>query len=165
MAHRWSGETPARNPPNTLVYATLVVGQAREQDYFNRIKHAIRQNKVSDNVELLGHINHFQLARELEKASVFLLPSRQENSPMAIAEAMAAGVPVVVSDRCGMPYMVEEGKTGYLVNPESTKNIADCLAKLLESGQLCRQMGHEGRQSAMKRFHPKTVAEYLNQEE
>ena len=43
----------------------------------------------------MGHINHLQLADELARASVFLLPSRQENSPMAIAEAMAAGVPVI----------------------------------------------------------------------
>jgi len=137
----------------------IIAGQAKEQDYFDRVKQAIEQNKISDKVELLGHINHLRLVQELERADVFLLPSKQENSPMAIEEAMAAGVPVVVSNRCGMPYMVEEGKNGYLIDPESTENISDCLARLLESEQLCRQMGQEGHQIAVKRFYPETVAE------
>jgi len=136
----------------------IVAGQAREQDYFNQIQQLIKQNKIDDKVKLLGHINHFQLAQELTRAGVFLLPSRQENSPMAIAEAMAAGIPVIASNRCGMPYMVADGKTGFLVEPESTKQIADCLARLVGSEQLCQQMGEVGREVAMERFYPQAVA-------
>jgi len=78
---------------------------------------------------------------------------------MAIAEAMAAGVPVIVSNRCGMPYMVDEGRTGFLIDPESTEQIADRLAKLVGSPPLCQQMGHAGHQVALTRFHPHAVAE------
>jgi glycosyltransferase involved in cell wall biosynthesis len=136
----------------------VIAGQAREEDYFNRIKQRIEQRRIGDKVELLGHINHLQLADELARACVFLLPSRQENSPMAIAEAMAAGVPVIASNRCGMPYMITEGQNGFLVEPESTEQIAGCLAKLADSPQLCQQMSQAGRKAAMERFHPAAVA-------
>ncbi len=137
----------------------IIAGQAREQDYFNRIKQSITQHRIGDKVELLGHINHVQLADELARACVFLLPSRQENSPMAIAEAMAAGVPVIASNRCGMPYMVTEGQNGFLVEPESTEQITDRLARLAGSPQLCQQMSQAGRKAAMERFHPAAVAQ------
>ena len=77
---------------------------------------------------------------------------------MAIAEAMAAGIPVITSNRCGMPYMVKEGQTGFLIDPESTDKIAQRLIQLVGSRQLCQQMGQAGRQEAMERFHPHAVA-------
>ena len=78
---------------------------------------------------------------------------------MAIAEAMAAGIPVIASNRCGMPYMIEDGRTGFLVDPESTEQIADRLVRLLASHELCCEMGEAGRRMALKRFHPLAVAE------
>lgn len=136
----------------------IIAGESKETDYFNRVKKAIEQHGISDRVELTGHITHTQLGQELARASVFLLPSRQENSPMAIAEAMAAGVPVVASNRCGMPYMVSEEQTGFLIDPESTDQIAQRLRRFIDSPQLCQQMGKEGRRTALERFHPRAVA-------
>ena len=136
----------------------VIAGQAKEAKYFDRVKQYIEQNGLDDRIKILGHINHIQMVEELAKTSVFLLPSRQENAPMAIAEAMAAGLPVIVSNRCGMPYMVEEGKTGFLIDPESTEQIADRLNELLDSEQLCQKMGLAGHDLAIKRFHPQAVA-------
>lgn len=137
----------------------VIAGEAKEADYLNRVRQSIAKHGIADRIEMLGHINHAQLVQELTKASVFLLPSRQENAPMAIAEAMAAGVPVIASNRCGMPYMVHEGQTGLLVDPESTEQIADRLARLMGSQLLCQQMGQAGQRVAMERFHPRAVAE------
>lgn len=137
----------------------VIAGEAKETEYLNRIQQSIKKHAIADRIEMLGHINHEQLMEELAKASVLLLPSRQENAPMAIAEAMAAGIPVIASNRCGMPYMVEEGRTGFLIDPESTDEIANRLVKLVGSHQLCKQMGRAGRQVAMKRFHPRVVAQ------
>jgi len=145
----------ARHPEAKLIIA----GESKETGYLGRVKQSIKQHGIDNRVEILGHINHIQLEEELAKASVFLLPSRQENSPMAIAEAMAAGIPVIASDRCGMPYMVADGQTGFLIDPESTDQIAQRLSQLVSSQQLCQQMGRAGRQVAMERFHPHIVAQ------
>jgi glycosyltransferase involved in cell wall biosynthesis len=136
-----------------------IAGEAPEAEYLGRVKKTIEKQGIADRVEFLGHINHTQLVDELAKASVFLLPSRQENAPMAISEAMAAGIPVVTSNRCGMPFMVREGQTGFLIDPESTDQIAQRLDELLASPELAGRMGQAGHQTAMDRFHPRAVAE------
>ena len=136
----------------------IIAGEPNEAEYFKQVKQFIAQHGIGNRVELLGHVNHIQLEQELSRTSVFLLPSRQENSPMAIAEAMAAGIPAIASNRCGMPYMIAEGKTGFLIDPESTEQIAQCLSKMVGSQQLCQQMGQAGHREAMQRFHPHIVA-------
>ena len=71
---------------------------------------------------------------------------------------MAAGVPVVTSDRCGMPYMVRDGETGFLVDPGNPGEIADRVAELLGSEELRRRLGQKGREIALERYHPDAVA-------
>jgi len=137
----------------------VIAGEASDEEYGKRVELAIKHYALEANVEVRGHIDHNQLEHELARASVFLLPSRQENAPMAIAEAMAAGIPVIASNRCGMPHMVYEEQTGFLIDPESTGQIADRLARLIDSAELCGQMGQAARQAAVKRFHPSFVAE------
>jgi glycosyltransferase involved in cell wall biosynthesis len=94
----------------------------------------------------------------MSRAAVFTLVSLEENSPMAIEEAMAAGVPVVTSNRCGMPYMVRNGESGFLVDPNNPDDIARRLGKLLKDDELRRSMGAKGREIALDRFHPSKVA-------
>lgn len=136
----------------------VIAGEPKEAEYYNRVKRCIDNNRLGNRVELLGHINHTQLEQELARTSVFFLPSRQENSPMAIAEAMATGIPIIASNRCGMPYMISEGKTGFLIDPESTDQITQRLIQLVGSQQLCQQIGLAGRHMALERFHPNAVA-------
>lgn len=145
----------ARGAEGTLVIA----GQAKELAYHQKVLDAIARHNLAEKVQLLGHIDHGQMMDELGRATVFLLPSRQENSPMAIAEAMAAGLPVIASNRCGMPFMVTENATGYLIDPEDTAQIADRLTRFLLDPAAARQMGQAGRRLAEPRFAPRSVAE------
>jgi len=71
---------------------------------------------------------------------------------------MAAGVPVVTSNRCGMPYMVRDGESGFLVDPNDPDDIARRLGQLLDNGELRWSMGAKGREIARDRFHPAKVA-------
>jgi len=139
---------------------TLVIaGQAKESSYQQKVLHTIARHGLTDRVELLGHIDHVRLMEELGKSTVLLLPSRQENSPMAIAEAMAAGLPVIASNCCGMPYMVTENQTGFLIDPEDVGQISDRLTRFLKDPATARQMGLAGRRMAEQRFAPRQVSE------
>jgi glycosyltransferase involved in cell wall biosynthesis len=135
-----------------------IAGQAKDPVYMEKIQAVIREAGISEQVEFLGHINHNKLAEELTKASILMLPSLQENAPMAISEAMAAKLAVITSNRCGMPYMVEQDKSGFLIEPEDIEQIADRIAQLLNSPQLCREFGEQGYKIALERFHPDVVA-------
>ena len=77
---------------------------------------------------------------------------------MGIEEAMAAGVPVVTSNRCGMPYMVRDGESGYLIDPHNPADIADRLHLLLQRPSLRLRMSECSRAIARDRFHPESVA-------
>jgi len=141
------------------IEATVAIaGEAREQEYRDRLLACIEREKLADRVEFLGHVRHDRLPAELARSALFVLPSRQENSPMAIAEAMAVGVPVIASNRCGMPFMIREGESGYLIEPDDHDEIADRMARILTDCALRARMGQVGRSIAMERFHPDTVA-------
>ena len=71
---------------------------------------------------------------------------------------MAAGVPVVTSNRCGMPYMVRDGESGFLVDPKNPEDIARRLKQIFHDDKLRRSMGIKGREIALERFHPAKVA-------
>jgi glycosyltransferase involved in cell wall biosynthesis len=113
-------------------------------------------------VSLLGSLDAEALASEYSQAAVVALPSRQEVAPMAIIEAMAAGVPVVASAVGGVPYLVEDGVTGRTVPPADPAALAEALAELLRQPQTAQRMGEAGRAAARQRFRPEVIAgQYL----
>ena len=144
----------ARGVPARLRLA----GAAREPDYARRLAESLSAAGLADHVDILGPLSSTAVRDELARASVFALVSLEENAPMGIAEAMAAGVPVVASNRCGMPYMVRHGESGFLVDPLDGEDVADRLATVLTDPARRRTMGDVGMSLARERFHPDVVA-------
>ena len=140
------------------VRAELRISGGGDDDYLSQVRHFIRENGLTEHVNLLGRVNYDAIREEMSRAAVFTLVSLEESSPMAIEEAMAAGVPVVTSNRCGMPHMVQDGASGYLVDPSDPDDIALRLGQLLEDNELRRSMGQKSREIAKERFHPEAVA-------
>jgi glycosyltransferase involved in cell wall biosynthesis len=143
-----------RNPRATLRLA----GTASDAAYLSAVRDFLAANNLTDRVQLLGQLSSTAVAEELSRAAVFALASLEENAPMGIEEAMAAAVPVVASNRCGMPYMVRDGQSGYLVNPLDPDDIASQIGRILDDGKLAHSMGDLGRLIALDRFHPAVVA-------
>jgi glycosyltransferase involved in cell wall biosynthesis len=135
-----------------------LAGPMIDSAYGRRVEERIREHGLGGRVVLLGSVPAGQVREELSSSAVFALVSLEENSPMGIEEAMAAGVPVVTSNRCGMPYMVRDGESGYLVNPNDPEDIARRLGRLLRDGELRKAMGKRSRRIALERFHPAVVA-------
>lgn len=77
---------------------------------------------------------------------IFVLPSLNEGMGRVIVEAMAAGKPVVASRTGGIPDLVINGKTGYMVEPGDSEGLAEAINHLLENPDLSQAMGREGRQ-------------------
>jgi glycosyltransferase involved in cell wall biosynthesis len=135
-----------------------LAGSIDNEGYVQLVRGHIRQMGLEKQVIILGRLDTKQVHKELSAAGVFALASLEENSPMAIEEAMAAGVPVVTSNRCGMPYMVRDGESGFLIDPNNPNDIANRLGQLLKDDELRRSMGAKGREIALDRFHPAKVA-------
>ncbi len=135
-----------------------LAGTLSNEEYVEKIRTLISQKKLEKKVLLLGSVNSGQIKEELSKAGIFALVSLEENSPMGIEEAMAAGIPVVTSNRCGMPYMISDCESGYLVEPENTGDVTMRLRQLLENDKLRQSFGAKGKEIALARFHPEKVA-------
>jgi len=140
------------------VRAELRLSGGGDKDYVDRVCSLVREHGLEDNVKLLGRVSYEVIRDEMARAAVFSLVSLEENAPMGIEEAMAAGVPVVTSNRCGMPYMVRDGESGFLVSPNDPADIARRLGQLLKNDGLRKSMGAKGREIALDRFHPARVA-------
>src|SRR5581483_1621214 len=91
-----------------------LAGPVVDEAYAARVRARIDEHGLGPRTTWLGSIGPDEVRRELASASLFALVSLEENAPLAIEEAMAVGVPVVTSNRCGMPYMVRHAETGYL---------------------------------------------------
>jgi teichuronic acid biosynthesis glycosyltransferase TuaC len=87
---------------------------------------------TQDSVRFLGELPQAEVARWLRAATVFCLPSRNEGTPNVVMEALACGRPVVASSVGGIPAMIADGRTGFLVEPANDTALADALWRALE---------------------------------
>jgi len=99
----------------------------------------VDENGLTERVRLTGRLEGIDKARILESASVFVLASRSEGLPVAMLEAMAAGLPVVVTDVGGISEVVVPGRNGWLLSDPSF--VGRALSEALGNPSLCRQMG------------------------
>lgn len=135
-----------------------LAGPVVEESYGYLLKDTISSMGLKSKITLLGQIRSEQIHQELSIASAFALVSLEEGSPMGIEEAMAAGVPIITSNRCGMPYMLRHGESGFLVNPDDENDIARHIKRMLQNDELRSRMSDECRLIAADRFHPAKVA-------
>jgi len=114
---------------------------------------------TSGSVQFVGSISQDRLYEEMSRCSILCLPSLAESAPMVIAQAMAAGKPVVATRVGGVPDMVEDGVTGLLCDPGNSEQLADGLVALLKDPELRRRMGQQAHQLAEKRYRANRVAQ------
>jgi glycosyltransferase involved in cell wall biosynthesis len=99
--------------------------------------------------------------RVVHAFDVFALSSTTEGLPLVVPEAMAASLPIVTTAVGGLPDVIEEGETGFLV-PVDQRSLTDALAILERDRELARTMGARGRVTALERYsHDRMVDEYL----
>jgi glycosyltransferase involved in cell wall biosynthesis len=119
---------------------------------------AVRARGLAAHVELAGALPRPAAMARLAEADVFCLPSIYEGLPLAILEAMAAGLPVVATAVSGNPEAVEDGVTGLLVPAENATALADALIALLADPERRRAMSEAARARIAERFSIGLVA-------
>jgi glycosyltransferase involved in cell wall biosynthesis len=133
-------------------------GDAPDPEYLEQCQWVARELGIADRVDWLGSLSSDQTRAELARASCLVLPSFQETAPLAIEEAMGAGVPVLASNVCGIPHLVAEGRSGFLHSPEDDERASAALVELLRSTELRDRLGRAGRAEAEQRFRGSVVA-------
>ncbi len=122
-----------------------------------------RRLGVGDRVRFCPSVTDDDLPRYLGLADVFVFPSqsRLEGFGLAVAEAMAVGLPVVIADMPGVREVIDPGQEGLLAEPLLASDLAAKIRILLDDPALARRMGAAGRRRAEERYGLPTVAHQL----
>lgn len=130
---------------------TLEFWGADRSPYAIHMKKWIDKNHLSDRIHIRGKTAHVEDV--YADADIFCLPSRGEGFPLALSEAMAAGLPTVgFSDCTGVNDLIEDGKNGFLVS-RSVDELAKALRALMSHPAMRREMGKKGC-IAMRQYRP-----------
>lgn len=127
--------------------------------YLEQINDAINEKGLTEFVEYPGKVSRDEILELYSKASIVYLLSNQETQPMSILEAMSAGKPVVASNIKSNEYLVKDGVTGYLVDSNDSKTIAQYTIELLNNKAKRIEMGECARKIAQKQYHPDLIIE------
>lgn len=114
-----------------------------------------RNLNITNKVKFTGRVNSEDVPRELDKLDIYVALSRldSESFGVAIIEAGAAGRPVVVSDAGGLPEVVIDKNTGFVVPRDNPQAAAKAISKLILDKQLRIQMGEAGKQHVTNTYN------------
>ena len=124
----------------------------------SQLRGQVEELGLQEFVQLPGPKPQHELRERLARASVFVLPSVPEaeggmdNLPTVIMEAMATGLPVVSTRIGGIPEMVIDNETGFLMRPDDPVALADAIEKVINDRSLGQKLGQAGHGRAQKLF-------------
>ena len=132
-----------------------IVGGGPLQEYLDQL---IQELGLSNSVKLLGAKTNDEVRRMLQTADLFVLPCRvdsrgdRDGIPVALMEAMAAGVPVISGDLPAIRELVQHERTGLLVPPGDVNALSGAVRRVLSDDQLRCRLGTEGREWVKQEF-------------
>ncbi|HVN08152.1 MAG TPA: glycosyltransferase [Patescibacteria group bacterium] len=101
-------------------------------------------------VDVMPSVSRDELPGLLAQDQIFVLPSFFEGMPLTLLEAMAAGLPCVTTNTCGMRDVITDHENGMLVPPGDAAALTPAIAELLDSAALRKRMGGLARESAWR---------------
>ena len=117
-----------------------VAGQGFQEE---NLKKLTKKLDLDGNIDFLGYISGEEKYSLMKSANVLVLPSLWESLPIAVLEGMACGKPIIASNVGGVPYLVDDGVNGFLVQPGEVNELADKIITLLKDKKLQEAMGRE----------------------
>lgn len=146
---------------STIPWHLDLAGNEDQPGFMASVSENIKQSGLSERVKLLGPVIGEAKSRLLQEADGFVLPSLAEGLPMALLEAMAACLPVVVTTVGAMPEVVRDGVEGYLVAPEDATALAKALDSLAMDADLRLRFGQAASESCERSYGIERMVEAL----
>ncbi len=128
--------------------AKLILIGGGDEEYVRHYRNLIRELELEENVELAGFVSDIELVRLLNSSKTFVFPTRYDGFALSVAEAMACGLPCVISD---IPALKENyGEAAVLVKPNDVTGFAVAITRLLEDKEILERMGRKAREHVKK---------------
>jgi glycosyltransferase involved in cell wall biosynthesis len=126
-----------------------------------RLQGLTRSLGIDERVRFLGAVDDATLKRLYASSDLLALPSTQEGFGLVYLEAMAHGLPSVVAAGSAASEVVEPGLTGFAVDPDDLRELADAMVRLLTDHELWRRTGRAARAAFEARWTEEAFAERL----
>lgn len=120
----------------------LIVGEGSLLDKLQNLTHDCG---ISHITKFVGAVPNVKVPEYLNKMDIFCVPSLQESFGVAAVEASSCGLPIIVSNVGGLPEVVKDGETGFIVEPKNIQQLADRLYDLVINPELRMRLGKNGR--------------------
>lgn len=128
----------------------LVIGDVSEPQHFRELQALCREQGTAETVRFLGPSE--DVAALLKMSDLFCLPSRSEGFSNALVEAMACGLPCVVTRVGGNAEAIEDNVSGFVVPPDDPEPLADRILRLLRRPDTAKRMGQAGQKTVEEKF-------------
>jgi glycosyltransferase involved in cell wall biosynthesis len=138
--------------------AKLVIA-GPDDGYLATLKELIRELKIEERVLITGLLNKNEKLQAYVDADVYVLPSVYETFPISVLEACACGIPVIVTDRCGIANIVD-GQLGFVV-PYDKDELANKILHMLADNKLRREFGEKGKLLVREKFNWDKIAQQV----
>jgi glycosyltransferase involved in cell wall biosynthesis len=131
-------------------FQVWIYGEDLHTGELDQAKELVMSLKIDNLIFFLKPIFGDKKVEVLRDADIFVLPSHHEGLPISIIEAMAAGLPVIATCVGGIPDLVNNSRSGILVNLRDPPDLANAMRTLIEKEELRYNYGLEGRNKALQ---------------
>lgn len=138
----------------------LIFAGSGESDYENQLKNLVASSGLNSRTTFTGFITGADKELVLQGSDIFVLPTFSENFGIAIVEAMAVGLPVIITPGVQIALEIDQAKAGLVVEGE-LDTLSEAIAKLLTSPNLRHQLGENGKQLVNHRYSWSAISQNL----
>ena len=138
----------------------VIVGEGTDRF---RLELLAKELGIRDNVIFTGYVPDNLLHLYYEASDIFVLPSEKEGFGIVFLEAMYFSKPCIGANAGGIPEVIEDGKTGVLIDPKNINSLSENIIKLLKDKDLCSSIGKAGKERFEKEFSFEAFKERLEE--
>lgn len=127
------------------IWVDIIGDESQNREYAECLKERARALYLSNQVRFLGKVSEDKLLNHYGSHDIFVFPSHLQSWGLAVFEAMATGLPVIVSKTAGPSEVLTNGENALLIEPKSPQSIAEAIRRLAESPGLFQKLSRNGR--------------------
>ena len=118
-----------------------------------KLNNKITELEINKYIDVLGWINEEKREEILKNTLIYVLPSYNEGMPMSVIEAMSYGIPTISTWVGGIPQLIDNNESGFLIQPGDIEDLKDKIIILLENNSLRQAMSDKGYKKINERFN------------
>ncbi len=127
------------------VELNIVGDHQSDKSYYQKLAKLVKDCGLESAVNFLGKVSDEELRRQYAANDIFVFPNHMQTWGLVVMEAMATGLPVVVSKTTGAAEVLKNGENAILVNPKSPDEVADAIRQLIDDTNLYSRLSQNGR--------------------